>query len=46
MSLDPKVKFKNKVWDSNYHKINPFFPFLVGIQISDPLLLEIHFSLQ
>jgi hypothetical protein len=23
MILNPKVEFKNEVYDSNYHKINP-----------------------
>jgi hypothetical protein len=44
MILNPKVKFKNKVYDSSYREINPIF-FLSEIQLSDPLLLESDFSL-
>jgi hypothetical protein len=44
MSLSPKVKFKNKVYDSNYHEINPFSLFGWN-SISGPLSMEIDFLL-
>jgi hypothetical protein len=45
MSINPKVEFKIKFRIQTIVK-SIHFPFLGGIQISDPILLEIHFSLQ